>query len=665
MRLPFNLDNFSFHPDAKPAPPSTRPSLGKTFSGRSSLGNKSQQVSTVTTTKPVMEESCPKNKIEPIVHKEIYPGMPTVLDFMETPSFDNNVTILAHGGIVDLYIYVPSSNKYELIIAEMEIYIRRFETETGIKFVLQLQKEKGKYLMSQLIDSEMQWSFKDLPEFPTISWLFPEITEFLAVVFLDAKKGKLIITTISDVLIEKDIYEKKIEKLDRKDKELAQTYRLSMAMGNLALDDENDDEDDEETHRDEEEEEVSFDEYDCIDFKYNAETKNAKYCNQKELGKKFKLLADCYKHDRTFAVKDKKLHIFKKDEQSEAMPTVAVWDIQNSSHKGFEPKKVMLFNQDSQMLLVHPYVDDNDPNCGKIVQWDLETEKVVCEFQPSKSVNIFVDHIGPVEKYDSEKASQRLFIASNHNAIYTMDTRTGLSTCEISKLQHIAKTPNFICFATTADGKMVSGAQDGTLRFYDKAPGMPSNNKEIVFHTKQAKCRLPGFGSEIIGVDVSADGKYLVATCKTYLLVMRTENADQKSIFDTKTNAHKKPHLRRLALNEADTKWVGGVAKINFLPARFNTGCDGEVWIVTSTGNFLITWNFRKLIHDNVEAYQAKIMDDIIVDETFAARSSKSSGMRAPVLALLPDSVCLVRRTVTQQPRYRRKSANGTVRTKE
>jgi hypothetical protein len=38
------------------------------------------------------------------------------------------------------------------------------------------------------------------------------------------------------------------------------------------------------------------------------------------------------------------------------------------------------------------------------------------------------------------------------------------------------------------------------------------------------------------------------------------------------------------------------ISQVNFTPARFNVG-DGitEDWIVTSTGPYIITWNFRKI----------------------------------------------------------------------
>ncbi len=47
--------------------------------------------------------------------------------------------------------------------------------------------------------------------------------------------------------------------------------------------------------------------------------------------------------------------------------------------------------------------------------------------------------------------------------------------------------------------------------------------------------------------------------------------------------------------------------QINFTAARFSVGQDEERSIVTSTGPYVITWNFRKVKQNKLSEYQVKI----------------------------------------------------------
>ena len=103
---------------------------------------------------------------------------------------------------------------------------------------------------------------------------------------------------------------------------------------------------------------------------------------------------------------------------------------------------------------------------------------------------------------------------------------------------------------------------------------------------------LPALGDPIIGVDVSADGRWIVATCKTYLLLIDTLIGDGRYAgslgFDRSFPADSKPIPRRLQLKPEHLAYMA--TEISFTPARFNTG-EGQVEknIVTSSGPFVIT----------------------------------------------------------------------------
>jgi len=73
-----------------------------------------------------------------------------------------------------------------------------------------------------------------------------------------------------------------------------------------------------------------------------------------------------------------------------------------------------------------------------------------------------------------------------------------------------------------------------------------------------------------LGVDVTADGRYIVATCKTYLLVIDTLIGDGRykgSLgFDRSFPAEAKPIPRRLQLKAHHVAYMG--QEVSFTPAR-------------------------------------------------------------------------------------------------
>jgi hypothetical protein len=84
-----------------------------------------------------------------------------------------------------------------------------------------------------------------------------------------------------------------------------------------------------------------------------------------------------------------------------------------------------------------------------------------------------------------------------------------------SEFKQYAGKNDFSAAATTASGKLAVASNKGDIRLFDKLG-------------KIAKTALPALGDAIIGVDVTADGRWLIATCKTYLLLIDTLIGDGK-----------------------------------------------------------------------------------------------------------------------------------------
>lgn len=63
---------------------------------------------------------------------------------------------------------------------------------------------------------------------------------------------------------------------------------------------------------------------------------------------------------------------------------------------------------------------------------------------------------------------------------------------------------------TAGDGYVVVGAQDGQVRLYSERT------------LTRANTAIPGLGAPISSVDVTYDGKWVVATTKSYIMVVNT-----------------------------------------------------------------------------------------------------------------------------------------------
>jgi hypothetical protein len=93
-------------------------------------------------------------------------------------------------------------------------------------------------------------------------------------------------------------------------------------------------------------------------------------------------------------------------------------------------------------------------------------------------------------------------------------------------------------------------------------------------------------------------------------MVIDTEPGD--GAVSAFSRSHKaKP--KRLTLKPEHVAWMG--KNVNFTPAKFNTGSDLEKTIVTSTGPFVITWNFRRVKNGHLYDYSIKqYTEDVIAD---------------------------------------------------
>ena len=118
------------------------------------------------------------------------------------------------------------------------------------------------------------------------------------------------------------------------------------------------------------------------------------------------------------------------------------------------------------------------------------------------------------------------------------------------------------------------------------------------------------------------DGRYILATCDKYLILISTVCKGQCNGFDVQMGKEK-PYPKILKVNSIDLKRCG-LERCNFTPARFNvTDNKTETNIITSLGDYIINWNFSKIRKGNLDDYKIKKACERIYDNKFKYNSNQ------------------------------------------
>jgi len=121
--------------------------------------------------------------------------------------------------------------------------------------------------------------------------------------------------------------------------------------------------------------------------------------------------------------------------------------------------------------------------------------------------------------------------------MFTLDPRLD-TTDKIAKNRAYKKDPQFSTLSTSLTGGLAIGSANGDIRLY-KSVGM------------DAKTLLPGMGDAINSIEVSRDGNWVLATTKTYLLVIPTLCANGKTGFEHRMGKEK-PIPKKLQIKVQD-----------------------------------------------------------------------------------------------------------------
>ncbi|GAP90891.1 putative VID27 cytoplasmic protein [Rosellinia necatrix] len=340
-------------------------------------------------------------------------------------------------------------------------------------------------------------------------------------------------------------------------------------------------------------------------------------------------LAVGYKHDRSFVVRGSKIGVFKHHPNDRLEFSTNISKVETPKGELFSPRKVMLHNEDRTMILQN----EKDPH--KLYSMDLEYGKVVDEWNVHDDIPIL--EFAPENKF-AQMTHEPTFLGVSKNALFRVDPRLSGTKLVGSQLKQYASKNDFSALSTTEKGHIAVASNKGDIRLFDRV-GI------------NAKTHIPALGEPIIGLDVSADGHWVLATCRTYLLLIdamqKSGKNEGKLGFEKSFAADSKPQPRRLALTpEHVAQFHHETGKgVSFTPARFNTGqTSEESSIITATGPYIVNWNLKKILRGAKAPYIIKrYVEDVKADD-FKFGSDQN------VIVALPNEVNMIDKNKLSRP---------------
>lgn len=428
--------------------------------------------------------------------------------------------------------------------------------------------------------------------------------------------------------------QQKWKKMQEKERE----YVLD-AFGGLNMDDDDMPEREEEEEEVEEEDEsddqgIRNEEYDSDESQDDTDVKGTKD------GDINSQLAVGYKHDRSFVVRGSKIGVFKHTPDNHLEFSTNISKVMTPGGKLMNPKKVMLHSEDRDLVL------QNENDLNKLYRMDLEYGKVVDEWKVHDDIPVVT--FAPENKF-AQMTSEQTFLGVSNNALFRVDPRLAGNKLVDAECKQYTSKNDFSALATTKKGYIAVASNKGDIRLFDRL-GI------------RAKTSLPALGDPIIGMDVSANGRWILGTTKNYILLIDAEQKEGKNEgklgFEKAFAADSKPKPRRLALTpEHVAQFFHETGKhVSFTPAKFNTGINGEeeTSIITATGPYIVEFLLKRILRGIKAPYKIKRYEEEVKADDFKFGSDKN------VIVALPNEVNMVAKQSFKKPT--RESIIGDVR---
>ena len=335
-------------------------------------------------------------------------------------------------------------------------------------------------------------------------------------------------------------------------------------------------------------------------------------------------------NDRSYVIRGSKIGVFKHNPNKNLEFSTNISKIATPGGRLFSPKKVMLHESDNTMIL------QDAANPGSLYEMNIEAGKIVSEWKLGNDVQ--VESIAPETKF-AQTTNQKEFVGHSKNALFKIDPRLSSNKLDDTQMKQYASKMGFSAMTTTEKGHIAVASDKGDIRLFDRLGVI-------------AKTSIPALGEAIIGIDVSADGRWVLATCKTYLLLVDAQQKEGQKFagklgFEKSFAKDEKPQPRRLGLTPSHVAQFQHETKapLSFTPARFNAGLNQtETSIITSTGPFVVTWSLKKVLANNKDPYYIRRYSDEVISDNFEFGSDQN------VILAMPNEVDMVKRKTFKRP---------------
>jgi len=338
-------------------------------------------------------------------------------------------------------------------------------------------------------------------------------------------------------------------------------------------------------------------------------------------GEKITDSAQGYAGSLIFATRQNRVDILRSEGEEFHQLSSGIGPLFTRNHESVEPGRLLVYQQDSKGLLYDSAHKDTiycaDLQRGQIVdEWKLPTP---------------VTQLSTVFKF-AEKTAEQSLLALGPAGVFELDPR--LSTpSKVAREKTYKSAVDFTCIAANPEGGFAVGNTKGEIRLF-KEPG------------QIAKTQLPGLGKRLLGLEVTADGEWVLGTAANCLMLVPVLSHG-KNGFVARLGADKRP-ITPFNISLEDQTSLG-IKELNYTPAHFNSSPDGhETAIVTSTGPFIITWDFQKLKKrlktKNFRGCYTVSPIQITKVADLPVRSDFRVGMDSQVLVTMPSMITLQKR---------------------
>ncbi|KAL7312903.1 Vacuolar import and degradation protein 27 [Mucor circinelloides] len=255
----------------------------------------------------------------------------------------------------------------------------------------------------------------------------------------------------------------------------------------------------------------------------------------------------------------------------------AIYDIKTLNNQELHINQAILYKQEAQLLLLDT---QNPHNTNKIHKFDITEGKVVDEWHIEDEGSLL--YITPSFK-SAAQSDEQTICGITSSAVFRIDPlQAGNNKIKSSEYKkHITKT-NFSVAVTTEAGHLAVAGNRGDIKLFDALNTM-------------AKTTLPSIGEPILALDTTASGRYIIATCADFLMLVEVEGQ----------HTDKKPIPIILRLQSKHVMLMQNFKK--FTRAYF----DVENRIMASTGQYLIMWSLQDIYHGRIDTYKIKKLDEL------------------------------------------------------